>query len=93
MELFHALGKVLKKKDNTPTEKLEYNKVRSTIEYNCEKYLSSSSDVFKFEATPSAIDATLACLQSTQFLEKYEFSQESETIFLVRLKELDLDLL
>lgn len=73
-----------------PMERLEYNRVRATIEEQCEKYLKDSDDIYKFESLPNAIDATLACLESTQFLEKYEFSQVSETCFIVRLRELDI---
>lgn len=90
MKLFHALASVAKHKDEAPMERLEYNRVRATIEEQCEKYLKDSEDIFKFEALPNAIDATLACLESEQFLEKYEFSQVSETCFIVRLRELDI---
>lgn len=90
MKLFSALMQVSKRKDDTPMERLEYNRVRATIEEQCEKYLRDSEDVFKFEALPNAIDATLACLESPQFLERYEFSQVSETCFIVRLRELDI---
>lgn len=90
LKLFYALGEAAKKKDNAPMERFEYNKVRSTIESQCRKYLKSSTDIFKFEALPSAIDATLACLESKIFQEKYEFSQVSETCFIVRLRELDI---
>ena len=90
MKLLYALGEAAKKKDNAPMERYEYNKVRSTIEHQCKMYLKSSTDIFTFEALPNAIDATLACLESRQFQEKYEFYQKSETCFAVRLKELDI---
>lgn len=90
MKFFNALAQVSRRRDDTPLERLEYNRVRATIEEQCTRYLKSSDDVFKFEALPSAIDATLACLESSQFLERYEFNQVSETCFVVRLKELDI---
>ena len=90
MELLNALVQVARRKDDTPMERLEYNRVRATIEEQCEKYLKNGEDIFEFEALPSAIDATLACLESQQFAEKYEFSQISETCFLVRLRELNI---
>lgn len=90
MKLFSALSKVSRRRDDTPLERLEYNRVRATIVEQCEKYLKYSDDIYKFEALPNAIDATLACLESPQFLEKYEFNQVSETCFVVRLKELDI---
>jgi hypothetical protein len=90
IKLLNALAEVAKTKDNTPLEKLEYNRVRATIEEQCEQYLKSTDDIYQFEALPSAIDATLACLEGKQFLERYEFSQISETCFIVRLRELDI---
>lgn len=90
MKIFNALIKNSKKKDTLPLERLEYNRVRATIEENCEKYLLSVDDIFKFEALPSALDATLAVLEGVAFMEKYEFTQVSETCFEVRLRELDI---
>ncbi|MBO5424761.1 MAG: hypothetical protein J6A25_04535 [Lachnospiraceae bacterium] len=90
MKLFKALAETSKRKDTMPMERLDYNRVRVTIEEQCNKYLKNSEDIFQFEALPSAIDATLACLESKQFLEKYEFSQVSETLFIVRMRELDI---
>ena len=89
-KLINALIETAKKKDSTPMERLEYNRVRATIEEQCEKYLKNSDDIYTFEALPSAIDATLACLEGQQFLEKYEFIQLNETCFSVRLRELDI---
>lgn len=90
MKLFNALVTVSKRKDLSPMERLEYNRVRATIEEQCAKYLQDSDDIYKFEALPNAIDATLACLESKQFLEKYEFNQVSETCFIVHLRELNI---
>lgn len=90
MKLLNALLSEMKRKDNTPMERLEYNRVRAKIEEQCEQYLKDSDDIYTFEALSSNIDATLACLESVQFSEKYEFSQINETCFMVRLKELDI---
>lgn len=90
MKILNALGKSLKKKDNLSYEKLEYSNVRNAIETQCEKYLFNVDDILVFEALPSALDATLAALEDTQFQEKYEFAQESPTIFMVRLREFNL---
>lgn len=90
MEIFRALLDTAKKKDSTPMERLETNRVRTTIEELCEEYLTNSDDLFKFEALPSAIDAVLATLEGEKFQEKYEFQQIDETLFVVRLKELDI---
>lgn len=90
MKLFNALTESFRQKDTTSVERFEVSKVRITIEALCEKYLVDLGDVFKFEALPSAIDATLECLESPQFLEKYEFAQISDTVFAVRLHEIDI---
>lgn len=91
MKFFNALFETtLKRRDETPMERLEYNKVQGAIERLCDTYLKVPDDVLYFEALPSAIDSTLACVESENFLEKYEFTQESETIFAVKLRELDI---
>lgn len=90
LKILTALGQTLKKKDNTPYEKLEYSTVRSTIEAYCEQYLQHNDDILRFEALSNALDATLAALEDPQFQERYEFAQEAPTIFLVRLKEFNL---
>ena len=90
MKIVNAMLNGLKKNDIIPMERLEYSKVRATIEGYCEKYLVDNQTIFKFEALPNALDATLAVLESSQFLEKYEFNQVSETCFVVRLREIDL---
>lgn len=90
-KLWNAISsEYLKKKDTEPIERLEYNRIRATIEAQCEKYLVDVDDIYRFEALPSALDATIACLENTSFQEKYEFAQETETVFAVRLKEINL---
>ena len=83
MKLLNALAETAKKRDNIPMERLEASKVRATIEDYCDKYLTSPNEIFQFEALPSA-------LESPQFLEKYEFSQVTESCFMIRLKDLNL---
>ena len=56
MKTFNELVKKLSKKDNTPVERLELSKVRSTLEEQCEKYLVDTDDIYQFEALPSAIN-------------------------------------
>ena len=90
MEIFKALVDTLKKKDSTPMERLEINRTRVSLEEQCERYLMDSDDIYEFEALPSAIDAVLEVLESPKFQEKYEFSQVSDTCFLVKLRELNI---
>ena len=45
MKLFNALAEQAKRKDNTPMERFEYNKVRVTIEAQCTKYLQDRKSV------------------------------------------------
>ena len=90
MKIFKELAKNMQKRDNTPMERLEYNRVRATIEELCDKYLHDSDSILKFEALPTAMDSTLSVLESKEFQEKFEFAQVSETCFIVRMRELDL---
>lgn len=89
-KLFTALVETLRKRDDTPMERLEYSKVKKTILGYCEQYLKTADDIFFFEALPSAIDATTEFLESESFLELYEFQHVSETCFAIRLHELNI---
>lgn len=90
MKIFNALVEQSKHKDNVPQERYEYNQIASTVEAYCDKYLEDADDVFKLEALPSAIDHLVSYLESHKFLEKYEFAQESDTVFLIKLREIDI---
>lgn len=90
MKIFRALMRLTNIKDTAPLERLESNRVRATIEGYCEKYLKDSNDILKIEILPCALDAALSALDGQKFLEKYEFEQVSETLFNIRLRELNL---
>lgn len=90
MKLFKALSDNAKRKDTAPMERFEYSRVKTTLESLCKKYLNSTDDILRFEALPAAIDGVLFCLESKEFKENYDFEQESETIFAIKLKELNL---
>lgn len=90
MESIPLLMSKFFKKDKKGGTLLEKNKVRSAIENICKEYLVDFDDVLTFEALPNALDNTLAVITEPELNAKYEFYQESETIFCVRLRELDL---
>lgn len=89
-KLLTALGKVRQKKDTIPVERLEIEMVRETIFMKCEEYLTDATKILQIEILPNALDSALACLHTEKFLEKYEFQQQSETIFLIKMKEYNL---
>lgn len=90
MEALPMLMSKFFKKDKKGGVLLEKNKVRSAIENICKEFLLDFDDVLTFEALPNALDNTLAVITEPELNAKYEFYQESETIFCVRLRELDL---
>lgn len=91
LKIIRALQDNAVTKDTKPTEKLLNNQVRLTIEQLGDKYLKNADDILQFEATSKeALDATLDVLDSDRFKEKYEFSQDSETLFSIRLRLLDI---
>lgn len=91
LKIIRALQDNAVTKDTKPTEKLLNNQVRLTIEQFGDKYLKNADDILQFEATSKeALDATLDVLDSDKFKEKYEFSQDSETLFSIRLRLLDI---
>lgn len=77
-------------KDKTSGERLEKNKVRNAIESLCQTYLLDYDDTLTFEALPNALDSTLAVIEEPALTSKYDFVQESETLFKVRLKDLGI---
>lgn len=90
MKIFNALKRSADKRDNTPSERLEYRRVGIAIEELCDEYLKNSTDILDIEALPAVLDSTLAFLESDRFLDQFEFSQVSETIFMLRKRALDL---
>ena len=91
LKIIRALQDNAVTKDTNPTEQLLNNQVRLTIAQFGDKYLKNADDILQFEATSKeALDATLDVLDSDKFKEKYEFSQDSETLFSIRLRLLDI---
>lgn len=90
MKVLDVLKDNMSKKDNSSTERLERNKVRASIESMCEDRLKDSDDILTFEALPSAINDVISVLEDPVIAEKYEFAQISETLFQIKLRELDI---
>ena len=77
-------------KDKTGGALLEKTKVRNAIESMCQVYLVDFDDTLTFEALPEALDSTLAVIEEPSLTSKYDFTQISETLFQVRLKDLNM---
>lgn len=90
MKIINALLSQMKRTDNTSTDRLEKNRVRSTLEDMCAKYLIEPESILEFEALPNALPFVISVLEEPVFLEKYEFEQVSETLFQIREKEIQL---
>ena len=90
MKFFKAWVDSKKHTDDVQSDRYDYNKVKSAIEATCEKYLRGSDDILTIEIMPNVLDWALSYLTSEEFLENYEFSQVNETLFKVKLKEIDL---
>lgn len=90
MKFVNLLVHKMTKKDNASHERLEKSKVRVAIESLCEQYLVNFDDVLTFEALPSALDNTLELIEEQVLTNKYEFEQISDTLFRVRLKEINV---
>ena len=92
MKLFTAIAEKFSKKDKTSLERYNYNNIRASIENMCGKYLVNAGDILVFEVNPELLDATIDCLEGTKFQDKYEFAQVEETLFSVRLREIELEM-
>lgn len=90
IKIITALIETFKKKDTTSMEHLEKNRIRSTIEGLCNKYLVTSDAILEFEASKSALPYVVSILEEPLFLEKYDFMQMTESLFQMRMKEINL---
>lgn len=90
LKVVDALIQTFKKSDNTPTEHLEKNRIRSTLESLCDEKLADGTSILQFEALPSALPYVISILEEPLFLEKYDFEQISETIFQIKPKDMNL---
>lgn len=90
LKVVDALIQTFKKSDNTSTEHLEKNRIRSTLESLCNEKLADGTSILQFEALPSALPYVISILEEPLFLEKYDFEQISETIFQIKPKDMNL---
>ena len=90
MKVFDVLKDTMSKKDTSSTERLERNRVRASIEAMCVDRLKDSNDILTFEALPSAISDVISVLEEPVLAEKYEFAQIDETLFQIKMRELDI---
>jgi len=90
LKVIDALMNNMKKSDTTSMEHLEKNRVRSTLEELCDKYLSDGTGILEFEALPNALPYVVSVLEEPMFLERFEFQQVSETLFQIKAKEVNL---
>lgn len=88
--MFEAIFTSLRRVDNTSTEHLEKNRIRSTLESYCNDMLADGTSILTFEALPSALPYVISILEEPMFLEKYDFEQVSETLFNIMPKEINL---
>lgn len=90
MKVFDVLKEKAVRKDTSSAERLERNRVRASIEVMCEDRLKTSDDILTFEALPSAINDVIFVLEEPIIAEKYEYIQISETLFQIKMRELDI---
>ena len=81
MKSFKTITDLLVKKDKSSSERLQKNRVRVAIENMCQEYLTDFNDVLFFEALPKALDDTIAVIEEPKLTTRYEFTQESDTVF------------
>lgn len=90
MKFVQVLKEMMSKKDNSSSERLERNKARAYIERMCEERLKDSNDILTFEALPNAINDVISVLEEPIIAEKYDFIQISETLFQIKMKDLEI---
>lgn len=84
------LIKKLTTRENVGGVRMENKRVTAGIEQMLQEYLQSSEDSLVFEASASALDATLAVIDIPPLSLTYDIIQIDETLFEARLKELEM---
>lgn len=90
MKSLDALASIKKRRDTVATEHLEKNRIKSTIEGLCSKYLLADGDILEFEALPKALPYVVEILEEKDFLIKYEFMQVDDSLFQVRERDMGI---
>lgn len=90
MKIFEVIKDNMANKDNSSAERLKRNKIKASLESMCEDRLKDSDDILTFEALPNTLNDVLAILDDEDFVEKYECVQVSESLFKIKMREIDL---
>lgn len=65
-------------------------RVKNAIIQSCEQHLSDSDDEFTFEVLPRELSYAVEVIAEEPLKSNYIISQISETLFVVKLRELEL---
>lgn len=75
---------------NVVLEQMARQKIKNRISALCEEYLEEAGQVFTFEVAEKDLSNTIAVLDEEPLRSMYDIIQVSESLFEVRLKELDI---
>jgi len=90
-ELMDYFREKYSKNDRSETkDMMGKQKVKNTISDLCEKYIQDSEDTFTFEVLPSDLSYALSVVNEEPLKSKYLIYQISDTLFIARLKSLEL---
>ena len=90
MKVTAAIKALTKKNDTVNKDRLNTSLVRKAIEEQCNIYLKNNQDILEFEALPNALDETVNVLSDYSFQERYEFEQVSNSVFRIKLRDINL---
>lgn len=86
-----AIKSLFLTKEKVDNSLLELNYKIQSIDSMAEEYLENFDDELEFEVYPNTLALAMKAMNSEELTDKYEFSQISNTMFSVRLKEMQFN--
>lgn len=82
--------KYSKSRNNETQELMNKQRVKNTILSVCDKYLIDADDELTFEVEGKDIQYAVVVIVEEPIISKYDIAQISNTLFVAKLKELEL---
>lgn len=79
-----------RKKDDDSKRRLDKNRTRSFLDELGTSYLMDFDDTLTIEVSKKALDSIIEIVENGELASKYEIYQISETMFQMRLAEINL---
>lgn len=84
--------KYFKKNSNESKDLMQRQKVKNAIQTICDSKITGPDEMLEFEISPKDLPYATEVIMEEPIKSKYDIVQTSETLFIARLKVLDIGL-